>query len=77
MISRKRSEFGAPVTFRDQNASSIKDAYIECPSYPDKNYALTQVERDVALQVIAEVKDTSTQTKWYETIYNSHTQACI
>lgn len=64
MISRKRSEFGAPVTFNDQNASSIKDAYIECPSYPDKNYTLTQVERDAALQVIAEVKDTSTQTKW-------------
>ncbi|XP_052034436.1 dynein axonemal intermediate chain 3 [Apodemus sylvaticus] len=64
MISRKRCEFGAPVTFSDQNASSIKDAYIECTSYPDKNYTLTQVERDAALQVIAEVKDTSTQTKW-------------
>ncbi|KAL1772377.1 WD repeat-containing protein 63 [Sigmodon hispidus] len=64
MISRKRSEFGAPVTFRDQNASSIKDAYIECTSYPDKNYTLTQVEKDVGLQVIPEVKGTSTQTKW-------------
>ncbi|CAO2600369.1 Dynein axonemal intermediate chain 3 [Lemmus lemmus] len=64
MISRKRSKFGAPVTFRDHNASSIKDAYIECASYLDKNYTLTQVEKDVGLQVIPEVKGTSTQTKW-------------
>lgn len=64
MISRKRRQFGAPVTFRDQNASSVKDAYIECTSYPDKNYTLTQVEKDIGLQVIAEVKDSSTQTKW-------------
>lgn len=68
MISRKRSEFGAPVTFRDQNASSVKDAYIECTSYPDKNYTLTQVEKDISLQVVPEVQDTSTQTKWYEMI---------
>nr|XP_048309620.1 dynein axonemal intermediate chain 3 [Myodes glareolus] len=64
MISRKRSQFGAPVAFRDQNASSVKDAYIECASYLDKNYTLTQVEKDIGLQVIPEVKGTSTQTKW-------------
>lgn len=64
MISRKRSQFGAPVTFGDQNASSVKDAYIECTSYPDKSYTVTQVEKDIGLQVIAEVKDTSTQTRW-------------
>lgn len=50
MISRKRSEFGASVTFSDQNASSVKDAYIECTSYPEKNYTLSQVEKDVGLQ---------------------------
>lgn len=64
MISRKRNKFGAPVAFRDQNASSVKDAYIECASYVDKNYTLTQVEKDIGLQVIPEVKGTSTQTKW-------------
>ncbi|XP_057649501.1 dynein axonemal intermediate chain 3 [Chionomys nivalis] len=64
MISRKRSQFGAPVAFRDQNASSVKDAYIECASYVDKNYTLTQAEKDIGLQVIPEVKGTSTQTKW-------------
>ncbi|KAL6049268.1 hypothetical protein STEG23_007084, partial [Scotinomys teguina] len=64
MISRKRSQFGAPVTFSDQNASSIKDAYIECTSYSDKNYTLTQVEKDIGLQVIPETKSISTQTKW-------------
>ncbi|XP_006984798.1 dynein axonemal intermediate chain 3 [Peromyscus maniculatus bairdii] len=64
MISRKRSQFGAPVTFSDQNASSIKDAYIECTSYTDKNFTLNQVEKDIGLQVIPEVKGVSTQTKW-------------
>lgn len=64
MISRKRSQFGAPVAFRDQNASSVKDAYIECASYIDKNYTLTQAEKDIGLQVIPEVKSTSTQTRW-------------
>ncbi|XP_050016126.1 dynein axonemal intermediate chain 3 isoform X2 [Alexandromys fortis] len=64
MISRKRSQFGAPVAFRDQNASSVKDAYIECASYVDKNYTLTQAEKDIGLQVIPEVKGTSTQTRW-------------
>nr|XP_021508824.1 WD repeat-containing protein 63 [Meriones unguiculatus] len=64
MISRKRSEFGSPVFFHDQNASRIKDAYIECPSYEDKNYVLTQIEKDVGLQVIPDIKGTSTQTKW-------------
>ncbi|XP_035307505.1 WD repeat-containing protein 63 isoform X2 [Cricetulus griseus] len=64
MISRKRSKFGAPVTFRDHNASSVKDVYIECASYVDKNFVLTQVEKDMGLQVIPEVTDISTQTKW-------------
>ncbi|XP_048208095.1 dynein axonemal intermediate chain 3 [Perognathus longimembris pacificus] len=64
MISRKRCEFGAPVTFSDQNASSVKDAYIECTAYPDKNFTLKQLERDVGMQVIPQVKDMSTQTKW-------------
>ncbi|KAH0519448.1 WD repeat-containing protein 63 [Microtus ochrogaster] len=64
MISRKRSQFGAPVAFRDQNSSSVKDAYIECASYVDKNYTLTQAEKDIGLQVIPEVKGISTQTRW-------------
>uniref|UniRef100_A0A8C0ZS39 Dynein axonemal intermediate chain 3 n=1 Tax=Castor canadensis TaxID=51338 RepID=A0A8C0ZS39_CASCN len=64
MISRKRCEFGAPVTFSDQNASHVKDAYIECTAYPDKNFTLKQLEKDVGMQVIPQVKDTSTQTKW-------------
>ncbi|KAB0394411.1 hypothetical protein E2I00_019271, partial [Balaenoptera physalus] len=64
MISRKRSEFGAPVKFSDQNASSVKDAYIECTAYPDKNFTLKQLERDVGMQVVPKIKDTSTQTRW-------------
>ncbi|XP_005385198.1 PREDICTED: WD repeat-containing protein 63 [Chinchilla lanigera] len=64
MISRKRSDFGAPVTFSDQNASSVKDAYIECTAYPDKNFTLKQLEKNVAMQAIPQIKDTSTQTKW-------------
>ncbi|XP_023417057.1 dynein axonemal intermediate chain 3 isoform X2 [Cavia porcellus] len=64
MISRKRSEFGAPITFRDQNASSVKDAYIECTAYPDKNFTLKQLEKNVGMQAVPQVQDTSTQTKW-------------
>ncbi|XP_010635009.1 WD repeat-containing protein 63 [Fukomys damarensis] len=64
MISRKRSDFGAPISFSDQNASSVKDAYVECTAYPDKNFTLKQLERNVGMQAIPQVKDTSTQTKW-------------
>nr|XP_035920621.1 WD repeat-containing protein 63 isoform X3 [Halichoerus grypus] len=64
MISRKRSEFGAPIKFSDQNASSVKDAYIECTAYPDRQFALKQLEKDVGMQVVPKVKDTSTQTRW-------------
>ncbi|XP_047583593.1 dynein axonemal intermediate chain 3 [Lutra lutra] len=64
MISRKRSEFGAPIKFSDQNASSVKDAYIECTAYPDNHFTLKQLEKDVGMQVIPKVKDISTQTRW-------------
>uniref|UniRef100_A0A2K5S0E1 Dynein axonemal intermediate chain 3 n=1 Tax=Cebus imitator TaxID=2715852 RepID=A0A2K5S0E1_CEBIM len=64
MISQKRIEFGAPVKFSDQNASSVKDAYIECTAYPDKNFTLKQLEKDVGMQVIPQIKDISTQTEW-------------
>ncbi|XP_037682675.1 dynein intermediate chain 3, axonemal isoform X2 [Choloepus didactylus] len=64
MISRKRSEFGSPIKFRDQNASSVKDGYIECTSYPDKNFTIKQLEKDVGMQVVPQTKDISTQTKW-------------
>ncbi|XP_027470270.1 WD repeat-containing protein 63 isoform X3 [Zalophus californianus] len=64
MISRKRSEFGAPIKFSDQNASNVKDAYIECIAYPDRHFALKQLEKDVGMQVVPKVKDTSTQTRW-------------
>ncbi|XP_054092466.1 dynein axonemal intermediate chain 3 isoform X1 [Callithrix jacchus] len=64
MISQKRSEFGAPVKFSDQNASSVKDAYIECTAYPDKNFTLKQLEKEVGMQAIPQIKDISTQTEW-------------
>uniref|UniRef100_A0A8C0NI33 Dynein axonemal intermediate chain 3 n=2 Tax=Canis lupus familiaris TaxID=9615 RepID=A0A8C0NI33_CANLF len=66
MISRKRSKFGAPIKFSDQNASSVKDAYIECTAYPDRNFTLKQLEKDVGMQVVPKVKDTSTQTRCVE-----------
>lgn len=64
MISRKRHEFGAPIKFSDQNASSVKDGYIECTAYPDKNFAIKLFEKDVGMQAIPQVMDTSTQTRW-------------
>ncbi|XP_076976534.1 dynein axonemal intermediate chain 3 isoform X2 [Tamandua tetradactyla] len=65
-ISRKRSEFGSPIKFSDQNASSVKDGYIECTTYPDKNFIIKQLEKDVGMQVVPQMKDTSTQTKCVE-----------
>ncbi|XP_015427599.1 PREDICTED: WD repeat-containing protein 63 [Myotis davidii] len=64
MISRKRADFGAPIKFSDHNASSVKDAYIECTAYPDKNFVIKQLEKDVGMQVVPEMKEISTQTKW-------------
>uniref|UniRef100_A0A4X1UBA3 Dynein axonemal intermediate chain 3 n=2 Tax=Sus scrofa TaxID=9823 RepID=A0A4X1UBA3_PIG len=66
MISRKRSDFGASVKFSDQNASTVKDAYIECTAYPDKNFTLKQLERDVGMQAVPQIRDTSTQTRCVE-----------
>ncbi|KAF6346020.1 hypothetical protein mRhiFer1_018328 [Rhinolophus ferrumequinum] len=66
MISRKRSAFGAPIQFSDQNASSVKDAYIECTAYPDKNFTIKQLEKDVGMQAVPQVKGTSTQTRCVE-----------
>ncbi|XP_036208302.1 WD repeat-containing protein 63 [Myotis myotis] len=64
MISRKRADFGAPIKFSDHNASSVKDAYIECTAYPDKNFVIKQLEKDVGMQVVPEIKEISTQTRW-------------
>ncbi|XP_069497800.1 dynein axonemal intermediate chain 3 [Ambystoma mexicanum] len=64
MVSRVRREFGAPITFGDQNASSAKDGYIECTSFEDKKYTIRIKERDMGTQVVAQTKDSSTQTRW-------------
>uniref|UniRef100_A0A7M4FGF3 Dynein axonemal intermediate chain 3 n=1 Tax=Crocodylus porosus TaxID=8502 RepID=A0A7M4FGF3_CROPO len=63
-ISRLRRQFGAAVTFTDRNASNVKDGYIECTSYQDKNFSIKQLERDVGAQFVPKVRETSTQTKW-------------
>uniref|UniRef100_A0A8C3YKZ2 Dynein axonemal intermediate chain 3 n=1 Tax=Catagonus wagneri TaxID=51154 RepID=A0A8C3YKZ2_9CETA len=66
VISRKRSGFGAPVKFSDRKAPSVRDAHIECTAYPDKNFTLKQLERDVGLQAVPQIRDTSTQTRCVE-----------
>ena len=50
-ISRKRREFGAPVTFGDRNVSDAKDGFVECPSYEDEGYGLLKKELDKGIQV--------------------------
>uniref|UniRef100_A0A452QDV4 WD repeat domain 63 n=1 Tax=Ursus americanus TaxID=9643 RepID=A0A452QDV4_URSAM len=70
MISRKRSEFGAPIKFSDQNASSVKDAYIECTAYPDRHFTLKQLEKDVGMQVVPKIKDTTTSMLILKDLYN-------
>ncbi|KGL73318.1 WD repeat-containing protein 63, partial [Tinamus guttatus] len=64
LISRVRRKFGAPITFTDKNASSVKDTYIECTSYQDKTFSIKLLEKDVGAQIVPKVRENSTQTKW-------------
>ncbi|NWT08449.1 WDR63 protein, partial [Vireo altiloquus] len=63
-ISRVRRKFGAPITFTDKNASDDKDSYAECTPYEDDTFSIKMIERDVGVQTIPKVRETSTQTKW-------------
>ncbi|NXB21467.1 WDR63 protein, partial [Rhagologus leucostigma] len=63
-ISRVRRKFGAPITFTDKNASDDKDSYAECKSYEDNTFSIKMIERDVGVQTVPKVRETSTQTKW-------------
>lgn len=63
-ISRVRRKFGAPITFTDKNASDDKDSYAECTSYEDNTFSIKMIERDVGVQTVPKVRETSTQTKW-------------
>ncbi|NXS88761.1 WDR63 protein, partial [Erpornis zantholeuca] len=62
-ISRVRRKFGAPITFTDKNASDDKDSYAECTSYEDNTFTINIIERDVGVQTVPKVRETSTQTK--------------
>ncbi|NXP52056.1 WDR63 protein, partial [Heliornis fulica] len=64
MISRERRKFGALITFADRNASHAKDSYVECTSYQDKNFSIKLLEKDMGVQIVSKVRETSTQTKW-------------
>ncbi|NXE89341.1 WDR63 protein, partial [Menura novaehollandiae] len=74
-ISRVRRKFGAPITFTDKNASHVKDSYTECTSYEDKTFSIKMLERDVGVQMVPKVRETSTQTKWTYP-KNAATQYC-
>ncbi|NXR61545.1 WDR63 protein, partial [Rhadina sibilatrix] len=63
-ISRVRRKFGAPITFSDKNASDEKDSYAECTAYEDETFSIKMLERDVGVQVVPKLRETSTQTKW-------------
>ncbi|NXI04904.1 WDR63 protein, partial [Pachycephala philippinensis] len=63
-ISRVRRKFGAPITFTDKNASDDKESYTECTSYEDNTFSIKMIERDVGVQTVPKVRETSTQTKW-------------
>ncbi|NXU03023.1 WDR63 protein, partial [Buphagus erythrorhynchus] len=63
-ISRARRKFGAPITFTDKNASDDKDSYAECMAYEDDTFSIKMLERDVGVQMVPKLRETSTQTKW-------------
>ncbi|XP_042675433.1 dynein axonemal intermediate chain 3 [Centrocercus urophasianus] len=64
MFSRGHRKFGAPITFTDRNASHEKDSYVECTSYQDKSFSIKVLEKDVGVQMVPEVRESSTQTQW-------------
>ncbi|XP_066181241.1 dynein axonemal intermediate chain 3 isoform X2 [Sylvia atricapilla] len=74
-ISRVRRKFGAPITFTDKNASDDKDSYAECTAYEDDTFSIKMLERDVGLQIVPKLRETSTQTKWTYP-KNASTQYC-
>uniref|UniRef100_A0A8D2P0V5 WD repeat domain 63 n=1 Tax=Zosterops lateralis melanops TaxID=1220523 RepID=A0A8D2P0V5_ZOSLA len=74
-ISRVRRKFGAPITFTDKNVSDDKDNYAECTAYEDDTFSIKMLERDVGVQVVPKLKETSTQTKWTYP-KNASTQYC-
>ncbi|KAK6180530.1 hypothetical protein SNE40_012670 [Patella caerulea] len=61
---RKRSEFGAPISFSDRNVADAKDGFVECVSYEDRNYDLNRMELDKGTQAIPEFDVAGTQTNW-------------
>ncbi|NWS04714.1 WDR63 protein, partial [Motacilla alba] len=63
-ISRVRRKFGAPITFTDKNAADEKESYAECTAYEDDTFSIKMLERDVGVQMVPKVRETSTQTKW-------------
>ncbi|NXY55699.1 WDR63 protein, partial [Callaeas wilsoni] len=74
-ISRARRKFGAPITFSDKNASDEKDSYAECMAYEDNTFSITMLERDVGVQMVPKLRETSSQTKWTYP-KNASTQYC-
>ncbi|NWZ68993.1 WDR63 protein, partial [Acrocephalus arundinaceus] len=74
-ISRVRRKFGAPITFTDRNASDEKDSYAECTAYKDDTFSIKILERDVGVQIVPKLRETSTQTKWTYP-KNASTQYC-
>ncbi|NXB79995.1 WDR63 protein, partial [Donacobius atricapilla] len=68
-ISRVRRKFGAPITFTDKNASDEKDSYAECTAYEDDTFSIKMLERDVGVQMVPKLRETSTQTKWQVSVF--------
>ncbi|XP_078264204.1 dynein axonemal intermediate chain 3 [Rhinoraja longicauda] len=64
MISRLRRLFGAPVHLGDRNDAETKDSYVECAPYQDKSFSIKKLERDIAIQAVSVLQDSSSQTTW-------------
>ncbi|KAL2301521.1 hypothetical protein Nmel_010909, partial [Mimus melanotis] len=74
-MCRARRRFGAPTAFTDKNASGDKDSYAECTAYEDDTFSIKMLERDVGVQMVPKLRETSTQTKWTYP-KNASTQYC-
>lgn len=62
---RVRRELGKAVCFSDCSAADAENRYLECASYQDSRFSITQMQRDCGMQAVPTLQSSSAQTQWY------------
>ncbi|XP_028259767.1 dynein axonemal intermediate chain 3 [Parambassis ranga] len=59
---RLQREVGKAVSFSDCSAADAKEHYLECASYQDSRFSITQMQRDCGTQAVPTLQSSSAQT---------------